>query len=276
MPGPSDPMDWDAAYDNFGHVPDAASFEPRWRRLAAAFRSTRPYARLDLAYGAHPRAAMDVFPPEGQPNGVAVFVHGGYWMKFDKSAWSHLADGLCRRGWTVAIPSYPLAPDATITAMTQHIAAATTAAAALHDGPVLLAGHSAGGHLVSRMVCRDTPLAPDLVDRIAHVLSISGLHDLRPLRQTKMNETLKLSEAEAAAESAVLSEPIADVAVTAWVGGDERPEFLRQSDILAAAWSPTLSRCRVHVDPDKHHFDVIDALADSNSDMVDTLLTGIA
>jgi arylformamidase len=42
--------------------------------------------------------------------------------------------------------------------------------------------------------------------------------------------------------------------VTAWVGGDERPEFIRQSQLLAEAWD----NAKVFVDEGRHHFDVIE------------------
>ena len=64
-------------------------------------------------------------------------------------------------------------------------------------GPVRLAGHSAGGHLVTRMICRDSPLEPVLQGRLEQVVSISGLHDLRPLMKTAMNATLRLDAGEA-------------------------------------------------------------------------------
>ena len=31
--------------------------------------------------------------PEGAPRGLAIFVHGGYWMAFGRESWSHLAAG---------------------------------------------------------------------------------------------------------------------------------------------------------------------------------------
>ena len=87
-----------------------------------------------------------------------MFVHGGYWKAFDKSTWSHLAHGAVARGWAMALPSYTLAPDATLAQMTAQIARAIAAARAEVPGPVRLAGHSAGGHLVARMLCADSPI----------------------------------------------------------------------------------------------------------------------
>jgi arylformamidase len=255
--------DWDDAYANRAHIPGADEIIAGWETAAVAFRAhVGSRAQLDLAYGSGPRNRLDLFLPDDAPRGLAVFVHGGYWMAFDKSCWSHLADGALAAGWAVAMPSYTLAPAARLGAITREIGAAIDHAAAMVPGPIRLAGHSAGGHLVTRMACTGGPLAPATRDRIAHILSISGLHDLRPLRATAMNATLNIDEAEARAESPALLDPLPGTCLTAWVGAAERPEFLRQTDLLANAWSLPGTATRAHHDPHRHHFDVIAGLAD--------------
>jgi acetyl esterase/lipase len=200
---------------------------------------------------------------------LAVFVHGGYWMAFDKSSWSHLAAGALERGWVVCMPSYTLAPEARITDITQQIARAIRFAADRVAGELRLAGHSAGGHLVTRMVSADSPLPHSVQSRISHVVSISGLHDLRPLLRTKMNATLRMDEAEATAESAALQRPMEHCSVTCWVGSDERPEFLRQNDLLANVWTGLgASIHSIHAEI-RHHFNVIEDLVDPASELVE-------
>lgn len=254
--------DWDDAYANGVHIPGAEGFIPRWQAASAAFRATvASTARLDLGYGPDTRERFDLFLPERAPRGLCVFVHGGYWMAFDKSDWSHLAAGARARGWAVALPSYPLAPAARVSQITASVAAAIAAAAALVPGPLRLAGHSAGGHLVARMVCTDTPLPEGVAARIAHVLAISGVHDLRPLLATKMNATLGLTLAEARAQSPALAEPRPGTALTAWVGADERPEFRRQSALIANTWAGFDTAMRLVEVPRQHHFNVIEDLA---------------
>ena len=255
--------DWDDAYANRAHIPDADAIIATWAPAAAAFRDgLKDRARLDLACGPAPRNRLDLFLPEDDPKGLAVFVHGGYWMAFDKSLWSHLAAGAVAAGWAVALPSYTLAPEARIAQITREIAAAISRAAREIPGPIRLAGHSAGGHLVTRMACDDSPLDAATGPRLAHVLSISGLHDLRPLRATAMNDTLGMDAAEARAESPALLDPLPDTRLTAWVGAAERPEFRRQTDLLANAWSLPGIATRAHHDPHRHHFDVIAGLTD--------------
>ncbi len=256
--------DWSDAYANGKYIAGAESFPPRWAAEATAYRGgLGDRAQLDLPYGDKDRQRFDLFLPTGTPKGLAVFVHGGYWMAFDKSSWSHLAAGANARGWAVCMPSYSLAPDARLSDMTGEIARAITAAAQRVAGPIRLAGHSAGGHLVTRAACRDVELP--VADRLRHVLSISGLHDLRPLLRTDMNETLHMDQAEARAESAALQTPRSGVSLTTWVGANERPEFIRQNDLLANIWTGLGVQTARHHAPDQHHFNVIESLAEAES-----------
>lgn len=260
------PTDWDDAYANGAHIAGAGDYPPRWAAAAEAFRNALgERARLALPYGPHPRERFDLFLPPGAPVGLAVYVHGGYWLRFAPADWSHFAAGGVAAGWAVAMPGYTLCPAVRIADITRQIAAAIEAAAAMVDGPIALTGHSAGGHLVTRMVCADGPLTPSVRDRISGVTSVSGVHDLRPLLRTAMNRSLRLDEAEARAESPVLLRPVDGIRLTCWVGADERPEFVRQSDLLANVWTGLGARTRSVIDPMRHHFDVIDGLLSPDS-----------
>ncbi len=257
-------MTLDDAYANGDHIANAAAYPPRWADAAEAFRkalSAAGRARLGLAYGASVRQALDLFLPEGQASGLTVFVHGGFWRLFDRSSWSHLAEGAVARGQVVAMPSYDLCPEVRIADITRQIATAVSFAAGQASGPIRLTGHSAGGHLVARMLAPG--MLPDAVARrIVHVMPISPLSDLRPLLQTAMNDDFRMDAAMAEAESPLL-QPRPEVPVTVWVGADERPAFLDQARWLAEAWGAT------HVtEPARHHFDVIDGLVRPDSAMM--------
>ncbi len=232
-------IDWDDAFDNSGYVPEAADLLAQWTTAAREFRAmlqAAGRAELAVAYAPQPRNRMDIFQPAGPAKGLFVFIHGGYWQRLDNSYWSHLAQGMLAQGWAVAIPSYTLTPHARIRAITLEIAAAISAAAQRIHGPIRLAGHSAGGHLVTRMACQNSPLTPAIQQRIAKVVSISGIHDLRPLLLTEMNQTLQLTAAEAEAESPALQRALDATAITFWVGAAERPELLRQTRLMAEQW----------------------------------------
>lgn len=260
----------DDAYDNSGHIVGAADFPSRWAEKAAAFRdSLGARAQIGVSYGPSERQVFDFFQPEGVSRGTVIFVHGGYWKAFDARYWSHLAAGALAKGWAVAMPGYDLCPEVRISEITRQIAAAVTEVAnRTFGGPISLAGHSAGGHLVSRMT--DPLILPaEVRDRIANIVPISAVADLAPLMQTTMNDVLRIDAAEAQVESPVNMSPPHGVNVTVWVGQNERPAFIEQSERFARTWG-----ARLGVVEGKHHFDVIDALEDPDSDMVKALLGG--
>lgn len=267
--------DWDDAYANGVHIEGAADYPGRWATEALQFRQSmtqKQLADLDIAYGDGDRRRLDLFRPESDCIGLVIFIHGGYWRAFDKSCWSHLAAGAIRRGWAVAMPSYDLVPAVSISEITRQIASAIRKAASLIGGPIRLTGHSAGGHLVTRMICHDSLLTPDVRQRIDRVVSISGLHDMRPLLKTKMNDDFRMSEAEAVTESPALNQPIAKVELVCWVGAEERPEFIRQSELLANIWKGCGIKTLVYQAEGQHHFNVIDGLADPQSPLSCALL----
>ncbi|MGV3552097.1 alpha/beta hydrolase [Rhizobium sp.] len=267
---------WDDAYANGVNIPGGDRWPSAWVGPAKAFRETLSgldRANLGIVYGAKPRNRFDLFLPDGAPKGLVVFVHGGYWMALDNSYWSHLAGGPVAHGYAVAMPSYTLCPEVRISEIVDEIGAAIGKAAEMVDGPIMLTGHSAGGHLVSRMVSATSPLSPVQQARLRNVVSISGVHDLRPLMRTGMNDTLRLDEAEALAESPALLQPMERARITCWVGGGERAEFIRQNALLANIWTGLGAETAAVVEPDRHHFNVIDGLADPEHPLTKTLLS---
>jgi arylformamidase len=252
-------------YQNSAFIAGGDAYYPRWQAKAAAFRAGHgDKAQLGLAYGDGPHQKFDLFLPAGVAKGLMVFIHGGYWMACGREDYSHLAAGALARGWAFAAPSYRLAPETRISQMTRDMAQAVQAAARRVPGPVVVTGHSAGGHLAARMGCADQTVP------VARVVPLSPLSDLSPLMQTGMNETLAIDAAEAAAESPARHALRAGVQAHVWVGGQERPAFLWQARTLSEAWA-----CDWTVDPGRHHFDVIDGLEDGASPLIQTCLGGL-
>ena len=261
--------DWDDAYANAPHIPGGEGFPARWAERARAFRDAHPPE--EIPYGGHARERLDLFRPEGGARGLVVFVHGGYWVRLHRSDWSHLAAGPLAHGWAVAMPSYVLAPEARVAGIGRQVARAVAAAAERVPGPMRLCGHSAGGHLVARLMVGEA-LPHDLAARVERVVPVSGLFDLRPLLLTTLNHDIGLDVAEVAAESPALLVPRAGTRLSAWVGQAERSEFVRQSALIANVWRGLGAETELVVEPDRHHFDVIDGLADPASPLVGALL----
>lgn len=257
--------DPDRDHANGAFIPGSADYPARWTEAAAAFRRSRK-SRLesDVVYGPAPRERLDLFLPDGAAKGVVVFVHGGYWHLFSKAHWSHLAAGPLARGYAVALPSYTLAPAARIAGITAEVARACWFVGTRVAGPMVVTGHSAGGHLAARMGCADIAVP------VARVVPISPLAELGPLMATGMNATLKIDADEAASESPARHALRDGVTAHVWVGAEERPAFLMQARCLSEAWG-----CPWTVDPGQHHFSVIDALADPGSALCEVLLQGL-
>lgn len=260
----------DDAWANAAHIPGSDGFIDRWSTQAAAFRQSLLGAgrvRLDHPYGDSERQAFDLFLPEAQPQGLLIFIHGGYWIRFDRSFWSHFARGGVENGWAVAMPGYDLCPSVTIPQIVAQITSAVqTISAAVPDVPISLAGHSAGGHLTARML-EQSRFSPEIESRFHRAVPISPVTDLRPLLETSMNDSLRLTPEMAAAESPTLGQSCIDIPVTVWVGAAERPVFIQQAQALAAHWT-----CACEIAPDRHHFDVIDPLQDPQSALMQALI----
>ena len=269
--------DWDDAYANAPHIPNGDAWPELWTRKAQAFRDGHANKQLSLPYGKSDRQRLDLFLPNKRACGLVVFVHGGYWMRFDRTFWSHVARGPLEHGWAVAMPSYDLTPNVRIKKIVQQVGYAVSHAALTVDGPIRLIGHSAGGHLVTRLCCDDADelLAHGVPQRIESVVSISGIHDLRPLLRLELNLTLKLDAAEARRQSPALLEPAARSNLITWVGQSERAEFVRQSELLANLWHGLGAATRSVVEPDRHHFDVVEGLADPQSSLTAALVDDV-
>ncbi len=266
-------IDWDDAFSNMAYIPGSDAMPDQWAQYSANFRDRRRSTgkvQLDQSYGDEARQNYDVFEPEGPIKGTLIIVHGGYWVKFDKSYWSFLAEGPLQHGWRVAVISYPLAPSAPISEITNSVQKAVTAIGAAFDGSLRLIGHSAGGHLVTRMACKGV-LYTEIKQRIERIVSVGGLYDLRPLLNTKLNDELRLSLDTAASESPALLDP-ASIPLTVWVGANDRPEFIRQNRVITESWTGKGADLSSTYDPGHDHFTVIDQLRDPKSDLTQETL----
>jgi len=258
--------DWDDAYANIVHIPGGAETPDRWLRDAAAFRATRAPQAVE---------GGELHLPDEVPRGLMVFIHGGYWMKFGPSWFSHVAQGALARGWAVLMPAYPLAPAGTLAGMRDAVTAQIADAAQRIAGPIALTGHSAGGHLAARLICDDSPLPAPVLGRIRRCLPISGLFDLRVLQFTAMRGDLGLTDEVARRESPLFHLPARDLDLHLWVGADERPVFLQQSCLIHAAWAGIPKRTELTVEAGRHHLDVIDGLTDAAHPLTRALLDGL-
>ncbi len=146
-------VDYEVEYNNRARVPENPALIAGWARDAAAYRAT-PRAALDFLWSGRTHI-IDFFPGDGK-GPIVVFIHGGYWQALDGSSFSHLARGLNAHGIGVAIPSYDLCPNVTVDEIIGQMRMASRELARLGQ-PLVISGHSAGGHLAACMLATDWP-----------------------------------------------------------------------------------------------------------------------
>jgi arylformamidase len=252
----------EAEYNNSAKVADSATILARWQSQAAAFRAAHPHSELGVPYGPTERQAMDLFWPGPQRDGpVALFIHGGYWQRLDRSWVSHLAAGLLGHGVAVALPSYDLCPHVTLAELVEQVRQGALFLYRRVGRQLLAAGHSAGGHLAAMLLATDWA-ARGAPNAVVSAMPISGLFDLPPLVATSVNDKLGLDE-EQARQLSPLFLPQPGGRLHAYVGGDEGREYTRQSSSIAEAWGGTWASVR-----GANHFTIVEALADPGSPMV--------
>ncbi len=181
----------DAAYNNTDAVRNSAELNAARVAASEAFRKAHP-DHLDLRYGPRERNVWDLFPAADANAPCLVFIHGGYWQRNSRDQFASLVAGPHAHGWAAALPGYTLAPDAPLTEIVAEINAALDWLAAngpAHGiaGKVVLSGWSAGGHLTAACLGHA---------RVSAGLAVSGIYELGPIRDTYLNEKLRLSDRE--------------------------------------------------------------------------------
>jgi arylformamidase len=258
--------DYEVEYNNRARVPENPVLMAGWARDAAAYREARHGRWRAIPYGPGARHIIDFFPAGADQGPIVVFIHGGYWQALDGSSSSHLAAGLNAHGVSVAVPSYDLCPNVTIADIIAQMRRASRELARF-GRPLVMSGHSAGGHLAACMLATDwcaldASLPRDLVSA---AYTISGLFDLVPLVRTSLNKALRLDEAAAREASPLFCAPPARGSLDAVVGGEESAEYFRQSKSLVEAWGKAGLSTRFAAIPGANHFTVIAPLADPTS-----------
>lgn len=213
----------DAAYNCGKAVPDSAQIVDGWIKASAQIRAQNP-KHLDLPYGPGERNKWDLFPARNPKAPCLIFIHGGYWQARNREHFACLVEGVRARGWSAALPGYTLAPAATLAQIVAEIRSALDWLAAHGSehgiaGPVVLTGWSAGGHLTALML--DHP-------RVTAGIAMSGLYELGPIRDTYLNEKLKLTDEEIASLSP-LRLPSVNKPLAITYGAAELPPFVYYS-----------------------------------------------
>lgn len=208
-------------------------------------------ARLEVLDDGSRLVRADVGTP------LFVFVHGGYWQALSAADSVFLAPEVVGRGWSFAAVEYTIAPRGTIEQMVTECRAALASVRESIGAPsrVVVAGHSAGAHLVAMStLVGEAPVAVD------EVVLVSGVVDLRPVQMMSVNDAVGLTPERAEALSPALRPVTGSPAVRVMWGGRDTAAFARQS----RSYAHTLRAAGLEVvedeRPERHHFDILDDL----------------
>jgi arylformamidase len=256
----------DAEYDNRAKVKQAIDWITRYGAESARARAELPM-RFDVPYGRHHGERLDIFPAAGEAAApVHLFVHGGYWHRLDKADFSFVVRALRPAGAVTVVLDYALMPGVDMDTLVSQCRAAVAWVHA-HAGEfggdparVFVSGHSAGGHLVAMLLATDWAALGLPADVVKGGCAISGLYDLEPIRLCYLNDVLRLTPEVARRNSPVTLPPPRAGALLLAVGGDEGPEYHRQTGDLAAAWGAGGGRVDVMDMAGHDHFSIVGEL----------------
>lgn len=232
---------------------------------------------LSVPYGPSSAETLDIFP--GEPGGpVVLFIHGGYWKALTSVEHSFVAPGFVQNGATVVIPTYGLCPEVTIDEIVRQMRSVVKW---IHENAneygydpeqLVITGHSAGGHLVARLLETDWASFGFEAQPIAGACGISGLYDLRPLRYTSMQPDLRFTADEILRNSPIFNPPVEAPKLLLTYGAGQPSEFARQTVDFYEAWKAVGLDVEQWARPDLNHFDELDAFLDPQSDLVQNIL----
>jgi acetyl esterase/lipase len=119
-----------------------------------------------LRYADHDEAVVDLHLPDGPADRVVVLIHGGFWKaEYDRRHTRPMARALADRGLVVATPEYrrvgngggwPVTADDVLLAVRQL--PDLLSRVGIEATPLVLTGHSAGGHLALWLATTDLPV----------------------------------------------------------------------------------------------------------------------
>lgn len=269
----------DAEYDVERSVPDFMVYARHYIDESKLARH-RLKCELDVAYGPTRDERLDIFPAATRGAPVLIFIHGGYWRMLSSKEFSCVALGPVAAGVTLVNVNYALCPKVSIDEITRQARAAVawTYCHAKDFGAdpeqIFVSGHSAGGQLTA--MCMNTNWSDDYGlpdDTVKGGCAISGVFDLRPIRFTLMQPALQLDDGVIQRNSPQLLTPRRQRAPLLFtVGGDEPPEFQRQTQEYQQAWQAAGNNAEFLPQPGKNHFDAIYGFEDPKSPLCRALL----
>ncbi|XP_048005576.1 kynurenine formamidase [Leguminivora glycinivorella] len=243
--------------------------------------------KLEIEYGSTLNQKLDIFGtdlPNDSP--ILVYVHGGYWQELNREISRYPAGPLHRARVKTMVVGYDLCPASTLPEIVQQIQNAARFvfeyADKMGSRGVYFAGHSAGAHLVAKLLAdadflENTPGS----NRLQGAFLVSGIYDLRELVLTSVNDAVQLPT-----EWAVPLSPQFDcythlllrrVRLYILAGQNDSPVFKKQSrefyELLLN--SCLTSNMYLEIKDEVDHFDIVECFANDDNYLKNLLVHDI-
>ncbi|OYO25033.1 alpha/beta hydrolase [Enemella dayhoffiae] len=254
-PTTSEHVDPDDEYLPSRTIAHSGRYYEQWVLTSASARRNYPPRVEPYDDGAD--EVMHVFEPN-RSRATVIFIHGGYWEELAKEDFSYLAPELLKDKCRVVIPDYSLVPTVRLPQIVEQLQRCVATVARRYAEPLVVAGHSAGGHLAAMLHSTDWSEVGDEAPEIVAGIGLSGLYDLDPLRETSLQQNLALTDEEVADLSPVRRAPTTSAPFLTVVGELETDAFHGQSRALADAWGEVVLGPNSR--PGHNHFTVCDEL----------------
>ncbi|XP_063831807.1 kynurenine formamidase isoform X1 [Ostrinia nubilalis] len=243
--------------------------------------------KLEIEYGSTPGQKLDILGtdlPDDAP--ILVYVHGGYWQELSRELSRYPVVPLHQSRVKTVVVGYDLCPAATLPEIVNQIQNAAKFvfeyAEKMGSRGVYFAGHSAGAHLVAKLLSNADFLDSSIgSNRLQGAFLISGVYDLRELVHTSVNEAVQLPP-----EWAIPLSPQFDcythlqmrrVRVYILAGQNDSPTFKKQSREFYELLQNTclMQNMYLEIKDEFDHFDIVECFANENNYLKNLLVHDI-